>query len=153
MQYVGAILGVAGGGISAAGQYQSAKSEEAAYKMNAATNEADAVSARYAADYEEKLSRRRLKALIGEQETLYGKAGVDLQSGSPLLVMAQTAFEGEEEAQMIRYAGDVAVAKKKNEASMNRFYAKSAVKAGKMAAWSAVLGGASSGAASYAGSR
>lgn len=153
MQAVGAILGVVGGGVSAIGQLQSSKQEAEAYKYNAAINEADAVSERKKADYEEMLSRRRLKALIGEQETLYGKAGVDLQSGSPLLYMAYTAAQGEEEALNIRQTGDAAVNKKKNEASLNRFYAKQSIKAGKTAAWSAVLGGASNAAASYAGKR
>ena len=139
MQYIGSILGAVGGGISAYGQIQSAKVESAAYKYNASINEADAVAARRKADYEEKESRKRLQALMGTQRTLYAKAGVDLSSGSPLLVLAETAAEGEEEAMNIRWGGDVAVAEEKNKATLNRFYARQTVKAGKRAAWSTAL--------------
>jgi hypothetical protein len=139
MQYVSSILGAFGGGISAYGQIQSAKVEAAAYKYNASINDANAVAERRKADYDEKQSRKKLATLMGTQRALYAKAGVDLSSGSPLFVLAETAAEGEEEAQNIRWAGDVNVAEQKNQATLNRFYAKRTVKAGKTAAWSTAL--------------
>jgi hypothetical protein len=148
MQYVGAILGVVGGGISAYGQMQSAKVEAAAYKYNASINERNAVQERQKADYDEKQSRKKLATLMSSQRALYAKAGVDLSSGSPLFVLAETASEGEEEAQNIRWFGDVAVAEQKNQATLNRFYAKQTVKAGKRAAWSTMLNSVSGSASS-----
>jgi hypothetical protein len=139
MQYIGSILGGIGGGISAYGQIQSSKVESAAYKYNASINDANAIQARRKADYEEEQSRKRLHTLMGKQQALYAKAGVDLSSGSPLLVLAETAASGEEEAQNIRQVGDVNVAEQKNQATLNRFYAKQTIRAGKTAAWSTAL--------------
>ena len=148
MQYVGAILGMVGGGISAYGQLQTAKVEAAAYKYNASINDRNAVQERQKADYDEEQSRKRLHILMGTQRALYAKAGVDLSSGSPLLVLAETAAEGEEEAQNIRWQGDVNVAEQKNQATLNRFYAKQGIKASKTAAWSTMLSSASGSAGS-----
>lgn len=153
MQFVGAILGGVSGIVSAVGNYQSAKAEVAAYRFNARINAADAVAARTKSDYEEKQSRKKLITLMGSQRALYAKAGVDLSSGSPLLVLANTAAEGEEEAQNIRWQGDVEVASHKNKATLNRFYANSTSKAATMQLWAGVLGAASGAAASYKGSR
>jgi len=50
----------------------------------------------------EKEARDNLKKLLGQQRALYGKAGVDLYSGSPLLVIAATAEEAEEDIGNIR---------------------------------------------------
>ena len=54
--------------------------------------------ARQEGKYEEAASRERLKKLMGTQRSLYAKAGVDISSGSPLLMLAETAAEGEMEA-------------------------------------------------------
>lgn len=50
-------------------------------------------------------SAKKYRQLSAEQRTLYGKAGVDITSGSPLLVMADTAAEGELEKERIGWAG------------------------------------------------
>jgi hypothetical protein len=50
-------------------------------------------------------SAKKFKQLTAEQRTLYGKAGVDITSGSPLLIMADTAAEGELEKERIGWAG------------------------------------------------
>jgi hypothetical protein len=135
------IIAAVGVGVSAYGQYQSGQAQEKAYKQQASIAEADATAEKTKAVYEERQARDRLKALIGTQRTLYAKAGVDLSSGSPLLVLADTAAKGEEDLQMIRYGGDVNVARQRNQATLARFYGSSASKAGTIGAIGSGLSG------------
>jgi hypothetical protein len=125
--------------MSAVGKYQEGKTQKRAHDYNAERAEEKAA-------YEEEQSRLRWKRLIGQQQALYAKAGVDISSGSPLLIMSQTAAEGELEALNIRYAGE-------NEAQMQRWYGKRAMQAAKLAAWSTLLTGGGGFAASQYGGR
>jgi hypothetical protein len=50
-------------------------------------------------------SGKKFASLSAEERTLYGKAGVDITSGSPLLIMSDTAAEGELEQERIGWAG------------------------------------------------
>ena len=135
------IIAAVGVGVSAYGQYQSGQAQEKAYKQQANIAEQDAAAERKKALYEEQQARFRLKQLIGTQKTLYAKAGVDLASGSPLMVLADTAARGEEDAMMIRYGGDVAVAQQRNQASLARFYGSQASKAGTIGAFGSAASG------------
>jgi len=83
---------------------------------------------------EEKASREKTRKLLGTQRALFAKAGVDISEGSPLLIMAETAREGEEEALAIRRGG-------KEEARLERFYGRQAKKAGRMRGISTFLTG------------
>jgi len=145
------IIAAVGVGVSAYGQYQSGQAQEKAYKFNAAIAEQDAAAERKKADYEEGQARLRLRQLIGTQRTLYAKAGVDLSSGSPLMVLADTAARGEEDLQMIKYGGDVAVAQQRNQASLARFYGKQTSQAGTIGAFGSAASGLSSAYVGYAG--
>jgi hypothetical protein len=69
----------------------------------------------------------KFSALVGRQGTAYSAAGVDIASGSPLLVMAATAGRGAQQGEQIREAGTQA-------AALQRYY-------GKIAAWSGTMGG------------
>jgi len=146
--YVIAAVGV---GMSAYGQYQSGQAQEKAYKFNAAIAEQDAAAERKKADYEEGQARLRLRQLIGTQRTLYAKAGVDLASGSPLMVLADTAARGEEDLEMIKYGGDVSVARQRNQASLQLFYGKQSRTAGTIGAFGTAAAGFSQAYAGYAG--
>ena len=127
----------AGVGLSAYGRYQEGKAAKQAHDYNAKIAEQKA-------DYEESQSRQRWKRLIGQQTALYAKAGVDISSGSPLLVLSQQAAEGELEALNIRYAG-------RNEAELQKWYGKQAKKAGTIAAASTLLTGGAAGYSAYYG--
>jgi hypothetical protein len=98
--------------------------------------------------YAEEQSRKKTKALLGRQRTLYAKAGVSLSEGSPLEIMSETAAEGEREALMIKRQGT-------EQAKGFRWYGKVARKAGRMAFYSGMtsggLGIASMVAGGYAG--
>ena len=85
--------------------------------------------------YAEEMSRKKTKALLGRQRTLYTKAGVSISGDSPLEVMADTALKGEREALEIRR-------KTWDQYNMLRFYAKVARRAGRQALSAGRLGGA-----------
>jgi hypothetical protein len=74
-------------------------------------------------------SEAKYSNLIGKQATAYARAGVDIASGSPLLMMAHTAAQSGKEQMSEAQAGD-------QEAALQRYY-------GKVAAWSGTIGGIS----------
>ncbi len=126
---------VAGTAMSAIGQYRAGQAQEAANEYNAQITERKAVQ-------EEQASRDRLRKLMGTQRAMYAKAGVNLSSGSPLLVLAETAAEGEKEALNIRYGGQ-------EESNLQRFYGTQAKKAGTIGAASTLLTGLGQAGTSY----
>lgn len=65
--------------------------------------------------------------LVGRQSTAYAASGVDIASGSPLLIMAATAARGAQEGKQIEQAGT-------EEAALQRYY-------GKIAAWGGTISG------------
>ena len=116
-------LAAAGGIFSGIGQYQSGQAKKAAYAYNASV--AIEQSEEQMQTTEEKYSH-----LIGRQASLYAKAGVDIASGSPLLVMAHTAAQGAQEQESERSAGQ-------EQATLDRYY-------GKVAAYTGTIGGITS---------
>jgi hypothetical protein len=69
-----------------AGQYQSSKAEAEAIK-------AEGTDKLIQAQTEAEKLRRERRLTAGRQRALYAKGGVDVSSGSPLEVMADTAAE------------------------------------------------------------
>ncbi len=146
-------LGVSllGTGLSAYGQYRSGQAQKSAYDYNAKVAEGEAGTARAVAAREEEVHRAKLQRMLGTQKALYGAAGVDIASGSPLLTMMSTAEEGEREAEFIKYGGEVNATEKLNEARANRYYGKQASTAGKIGAGSTFLTGLGQAGLGYAG--
>ena len=120
-------LSAVGSAVSGWSQYKGGKAQEGAYKYNAEI-------AVQKAQHEEELSRAKYEQLKGKQAVLYAKSGVDLSSGSPLLVMADTAFQEEQEAQYIEKGGE-------NEWKIDRYYGKVAAYQGEVGGWSTFLTG------------
>lgn len=89
------IISAVAAGVSYVGQRRAAKDSESARQMQAAALEREGIQ-------KEEIARERLKKLLASQRTLYAKAGVDLSTGSPLTVLADTAAQGEQEALNIR---------------------------------------------------
>lgn len=149
-----AIAGLAtslvGAGLSAYGQYRQGEAQQEAYNANAKVAEENAKAAKESSAWEEQQSRLRLTRLMGTQRTLYAKAGVDLSSGSPLMVLADTAAKGAEEVQAIRYGGDVAATQQLNQARLDRMYGKNAYNAGMIGAGSTFLTGLGQAGTQYA---
>jgi len=141
---------VVGTAVAAYSSYQQGKAEQAGYDYNAQVATANAETAKTKAYLDENQQRDRLKRLMGTQRTLYAKAGVDLTSGSPLMVLADTASEGEKTALNIRYGGEVSAAEQFNQAQIDRFYGSQASSAGTLKAVSTVLTGLGSTGMGYA---
>lgn len=109
-----------GSGVSAFGQIQQGQMQGAAYDYNAAL-------AIDKSRQEQRASEAKYSRLRGEQRALMAKVGVDLTSGSPLLILADTAMMEKEEANRIRYSG-------KSEYVTDKY-------AGDVAEWSGMVGG------------
>ena len=109
-------------GLAAYGQIQSGQQEKAAYNYDAAVT---------LEQMQQKMqtTEARYSNLIGRQASAYARAGVDIASGSPLLVMAHTAAEGATEQESEREAGT-------EQAALERYY-------GKVAAFKGTVGGIS----------
>ncbi len=113
-------LGVASSLFAGIGQYEAGQAEKSAYDYNA-TITLQNMQAQMIA------SQQRYSALLGKQASAYARAGVDVASGSPLLVMAATSARGAQQGEQIEQAGT-------EEANLQRYY-------GKIAAWQGEMGG------------
>jgi hypothetical protein len=89
-------------------------------------------------------SQQQYSKLAGKQGSAYASSGVDISSGSPLLMMAATAGRGGEEAEQIRQAGT-------EEATLQQYYGKLAAWSGTMSGIGTFLSGISSTLSTYAG--
>jgi len=137
------VLGITalGTATSAIGQYQQGKAQKEAYEYNAAIERQNAIAAEKSAAHEEDLQREKADALKSRQRALYAKAGVDITSGSPLLVMSEDMERAERDAQAIRYTGNVKKTQHLNQANMYGYYGEQAETAGRTGAFSTILGG------------
>jgi len=115
--------GAATSAVAGYGQYESGQEQKSAYDYNAAV-------AVQQADQAMQTSEAKYSGLVGRQASAYARAGVDISSGSPLLVMAHTAAQGAVEQQSEYQAG-------KEQSDLLKYY-------GKVAAFSGTIGGISS---------
>ena len=105
-------LGAVNSAVSGYGQYQAGQNQRAAYDYNADVTMQQT-------DQQMQTTEAKYSNLIGKQATSFANAGVDIASGSPLLVMLHTSAQkgkeeaseydaGTEEAALQRYYGSVA---------------------------------------------
>ena len=113
-------VGMVGSLISGLGQKEAGQQEQAAYDYNASIDLQNMSSEMVA-------NEQRYSQLVGKQATAYAASGVDITSGSPLLMMAATAGRGGRQAEQIRQAGTEA-------ATLQTYY-------GKLAAWRGTMSG------------
>ena len=105
------------GGIS---EYKTGQAEKSAYDYNAQVTLQNMRAQMVA-------SQQKYSQLAGRQASAYARAGVDISSGSPLLMMTATAGRGGEEAAQIKQAGT-------EEAALQEY-------TGRIAAWKGTMGG------------
>jgi hypothetical protein len=139
---VGTIASLAGTGVQAYGQYQAGQDQASAQDYNAEVDRNEALAAKDKATQDEILSRERSRRIIGMQRAAYGKAGVDISTGTPLDVMAQAAADAELDALNIRYAGEMLSNKYLNQASQLDWLAPKTATAGILNAGGTILSGA-----------
>jgi hypothetical protein len=136
---ISAGLGALGTGLSAVSSIQQGKQQAQMMEAQAKAARMEAQSIQQAGKAESlKLSRER-RQMIGQQANLYGAAGVDIGSGSPLDVMAQTAGSYEEDLQNIGYGTDLRAASKNYQASIYDWMAPQKRRAGWLSAAGTVL--------------
>lgn len=130
-------IGVLSSIMAGMGQTESGKQEKAAFDYNAQVdllNMSDNMVA----------NEQRYSQLVGKQATAYAASGVDITSGSPLLMMAATAGRGGRQAEQIRQQGTQA-------AALETYYGKIAAWRGKMAGIGTMLSGISKSTMGYLG--
>jgi hypothetical protein len=115
-------LGAVNSAVAGFGQYESGQQQKAAYDYNA-----DVTLQK--SQQQMQTTEANYSNLIGKQATAYAASGVDIASGSPLLVMSHTAGQGGKEQASESEAGS-------EEAALQRYY-------GKVAAFSGTVGGIS----------
>jgi hypothetical protein len=126
--------------VSAGGAVYAGAQEEKAAKKNERIALDAAAAAKEKAAYEEAAHRERVRKLISSQRAAYGKSGVDT-TGTPLLVLEDTAKQGELDALAIRYGGDVEEARRKSEASLYKLQGNTAKTSGYIGAGKSLLSG------------
>jgi hypothetical protein len=116
-------------------QKSAGQQQQAAYNYNANIDLQDTSSSLIA-------NEQRYSTLVGKQATAYAAAGVDITSGSPLLMMAATAGRGGRQAAEIYQSGT-------EKATLEQYYGKVAAWRGTMAGVGSFLSGISSAAQQY----
>lgn len=135
---------IGGLGLSVLGQYQAGQAEAATMEANARNAEIEAKSLQESGKAESlKLSRER-RQMLGTQASMFGAAGVDLSSGSPLDVMARTASSYEEDLQNLGYSTDAKAASKMYQSSIYDWAAPQRRNAAVINSMGTLLGGLSS---------
>lgn len=102
-------ISVIGSAVSAYGQYQAGQMEARRLRFNALIADLNAINAEYAAkDIEsvgrtkERKHRQRVKQFIGRQRATFGGSGVDVTTGAPADLIAESVLHGEDDAATIR---------------------------------------------------
>jgi hypothetical protein len=144
-----AIATIAAAGVTTAGTIQSGRAQAKMAEYNAQVAEREAAIAATGAEFEEAQFRRESKRLTATQRVRFAKSGVK-PSGSPLLVMEDTAVETERNALAIRYGGSLEAARATSRASLERFGGRQAKKVSYYRAGGSLLTGASRAAGYYA---
>lgn len=145
------ILAGASSLMSAAGSLQQGKEEQATLDYNADVMRQGAQATREKAEFDETMHREKVRKLLSSQRAAYGAAGVDM-AGSPLLVLEDTAAQGELEAKTIKHGGEVEASQKLNQAEIYETQGKNARSASIWKAGTSLLsGGASVAGMNFAG--
>lgn len=119
------------------GQIKSGQDQKAAYDYNAT------VTMENAAD-QDAVVAEQTAVLTGRQATAYAASGVDIASGSPLLIMAASRARGAVKGEQIEQAAS-------QEATLQRYYGAMAAWGGTMSGINTFLSGISKASSTYAG--
>lgn len=155
--YIVGALSVAGAGYAAYNSYQQGKATQSLNNYNAAVSDSAAKTAESEARAKANAQRAQAQRIKARQRALYARAGVNVNTGTPLVVQTAQAGELEMSALEIQQQGNVEAARQRNQAVLDRMAGKSAYKAGATNAGATILQGISSAASSsysaYTGTR
>lgn len=130
-----------GTGVAAYSSYSSGQASQRAAEYRAKQAERQARDATERAAVEEQRTRRQTAQLEGRQRALMAAGNVDLGSGSPLLILADTAQFGEMDAQTVRNNGVREKRYYEEEARLGRMGGAEAANAGMLNAFGTVVQG------------
>jgi len=132
-----AVTALAGTGVQAFGMYQQGqaakaqgKAEQDIANYNAQVAEQQAEEERRAAAFQAQKHEREGEALQARQKALYAKGGVSLQ-GSPLSVLADSAYELEMDRLMILRDGRIKEGQMRSRAATSRMQGSAAAQRGR----------------------
>lgn len=142
---------IAVGALASAGTaVYSGEQARKAQSYNADAMEEQARAERMKADYEASILKRNAEKMRARMRLNYLASGVDISEGTAMMVMAEDAKQAEMDFQAIRYGGNAAAIRAKQEARMMRYQGASAARAGYINAGSSLLTGAGQAAQTYA---
>lgn len=133
------ILMAAGTTMSAIGQVRAGKQQAAAEEYNARVAESQIKAVQTASASEQAKLNRQKSQMLSSQRAAYAKAGVRLDEGSPLEVMADTATEYELDLATSRYNANVQTNQLQSEANYRRQVGKQAKMSGYYGAGATLL--------------
>jgi hypothetical protein len=148
---IATVAAIAGTAVSAYSAYSQGEAQAGAAKFNARVAENNATIAQQTAAAQARQKEDAYRRVLGANRAATGAAGVEGDSGSPLLVMADNAAQAELDLQFTKYRGAIQQTGFQSEANLNRYQAGYARQAGIFGAGTTLLSGASKIAGAYAG--
>lgn len=142
MAAVSTSLLLAAGGLAAAGHVADGKTKADQAEFQAKVNEQQAGRERLISGEQEKDFRKVQSSNLAERRAAMGASGVDLSSGSALLVPEDFAAEVELQARRIRSGGEVKATRLQQQAELLRNSGQTAQRQGYARAGASLLGGA-----------
>lgn len=130
------IAGGTSSALSGAGKVISGQQQKSAYDYNASITDINTENQVVA-------NQQKFSKLVGKQASVYSASGVDIASGSPLLIMAATAARGGQQGEEIEQAGS-------EEAALQRYNGKIAAFSGTISGIGSFLSGMTTDLSSYA---
>jgi hypothetical protein len=134
-------LGLIGGLVSAVGSMASGAAQANAANAQAAAYDRQAAAERIQANYNADRQRDKSIKLISSQRAAFGASGVDMSSGSPLDVIADTTRETELDVSAIRWNGEIKAQNFEMQAGASRAKASAAQTGGLFGAISPLIKG------------
>jgi len=147
----GAILGLAGGGMSAFGSYAGGMAQRKTAEYNARVMRQRAQMVEQASRSETTRAHKEARKLKATQQAGFAKSGAMLTSGTPLMVLAEQAGEMERDILEQRRNRMIEAQGLRSQAEMLKIQGKQASTAGKLGAVTALLGAGAGAAGSFGG--
>lgn len=136
-----AVYSMAGTGYMAYGQYQTAKIESQATKLNVGIARQEAEAIKRAGEYEtaqEKIEGRKTKSRI---LVALAKTGSVLTAGTPLSLLTETEYNIQKELRVISSQYGIASGKQLSEAALQKLYGRARTRASRYQIGSTLLTG------------
>ena len=127
--------------VTAIGAQAQGRQQATADKYNAAVEEQKATTAQEVGDAQAGQIQLQTRSDIAQQQAAYAAGGLDM-SGSPLLVMSNTASQGALKSALTQWQGQTQSTADLQQAQMDQFNAKSAMSAANFNTTATILTGA-----------